>query len=374
MSRSLAFLLSGVVAAAVLAPACGFSPQQGGGPSGTGNDHVTGIGGTIGNPTGSGGGTGQACGEQVHQANKLPPDILIVLDRSGSMDNDINDKGCNGNNSGGCGLSSKWGLMVPAIKQVVSATEGTVNWGLKFFADAGNNACNVNNNANVPVASLNGDEITTAINGQTNAEGGISNGSRTPTRLAVNGARSYLGGVNDDNPKYILLATDGLPNCMNGNSDTSADDSAGAIAAVKAAYGAGIPTFVVGIATTGMGSADATLSSMATAGGYPRAGSPAYYSVSNASEFVTVLQNLVTIAATCTFAIGNPPTNDGSTSRAFIDVFGDSGLITKDTTHTNGWDYTDASMTSIVVYGPTCDKIKAGTIKSVSIKFQCIIG
>ncbi len=373
MSRSLAFLLSGVVAAAVLAPACGFSPNQGSGPSGTGNAHVTGIGGTIGNPTGSGGGTGQACGEQVHQANKLPPDILIVLDRSGSMDNDVTDKGCNGNNSGGCGATSKWALMTPAIKQVVSATEGTVNWGLKYFADAGNSACNVNNNANVPVATMNGAEITAAIDSQTNAEGGISNGSRTPTRLAVNGARTYLGGVNDDNPKYILLATDGQPNCMPGASDTT-DDSAGAIAAVQQAYGAGLPTFVVGIATAGMGTADATLSSMANAGGYPRAGSPTYYSVSNTAEFVTVLQNLVTIAATCTFAIGNPPTNDGSTSRAFIDVFGDSGLIPKDTTHTNGWDYTDASMTSIVVYGSTCDKIKAGTIKAVSIKFQCIIG
>jgi hypothetical protein len=363
---------------------CTFNPeQQPGGPSGAGNMlPSTGIGGSIGNPTGSGG-TGNTvtntCGEQVHEADKLPPDILIVLDRSGSMDNDINDKGCgtggkSGSSSGGCGTNSKWGLMTPAIKQVVAATDTGVNWGLKFFADPGDSGCGVNNSASVAIGAMNGSKVSTAIDGQTNALGGISNGSRTPTRLAINGAVTYLNGVKDGNPKYILLATDGLPNCMPGNSSTGADDSAGAIQAVKDAKTAGIPTFVVGIATTGMGTADTTLSSMANAGGYPHAGSPAYYSVSSTSEFVSVLQSLVGVAATCTFAVGNPPTSDGTTSRSRIDVYGDGTLIPRDTSHANGWDYTDSTMTSLIVYGATCDQIKAGTIKSVSVKFQCIIG
>ena len=356
--------------------ACGFNPEelQGSGPSGTGNMVVSGIGGSIGNPTGGGGTVNNSCGEQIHEASKLPPDILIVLDRSGSMDNDVSDKGCNGNNSGGCGASSKWALMTPALKQVVAATDTGVNWGLKFFADAGNTSCGVNNGASVPIGATKGAAVASAIDGQTNAQGGISNGSRTPTRLAVDGARTYLSGVTTDNPKYILLATDGLPNCMPGNSSNTADDSAGAIQAVKDAYGAGIPTFVVGIATSGMGTADTTLSSMAKAGGYPKAGSQSYYSVSTTSEFVAVLQNLVQVAATCTFAVGNPPTNDGTTSRARIDVYGDGTLIPRDTSHASGWDYTDATMTSVVVYGATCDKIKSGAIQSVSVKFQCIIG
>jgi hypothetical protein len=356
---------------------CAFSPdqQETGGLSGTGNRPVTGIGGMIGNPTGGGGnGATNTCGQQIHEATKLPPDILIVLDRSGSMDNDVNDKGCNGKQSGNCGTSSKWGLMTPALKQVVAATETTVNWGLKFFADPGNTSCSVNNGASVPIGAMSSAAISSAIAGQTNASGGISNGSRTPTRLAMNGARTYLSGVNTDNPKFILLATDGLPNCMPGASDTTTDDSAGAIQSVKDAAAAGIPTFVVGIATAGMGTADTTLSSMATAGGYPHAGSPAYYSVSTTAEFVSVLQNLVAVAATCTFAVGNPPTDDGTTSRSQIDVYGDSSVIPRDTSHTNGWDYTDSTMTSVVVYGPTCDKIKAGTIGAVSVKFRCIIG
>jgi len=364
-----------------LAVGCAFDPNERGastgGPSGAGNMVVSGIGGAIGNPSGVGGAGNtvtNACGEMVHEASKLPPDILIVLDRSGSMDNDVNDKACNGAKSGNCGTNSKWGLMTPALKQVVSDTDTGVNWGLKFFADAGNTSCGVNNSASVPIAAMNGTAVKTAIDGQTNSTGGISNGSRTPTRLAVNGAVTYLSGVKTDNPKYILLATDGLPNCMPGASDNTTDDSAGAIQAVKDAKAKGIPTFVVGIATSGMGTADTTLSSMATAGGYPKAGSQAYYSVSTASEFTTVLNSLIQVAGTCTFAVGNPPTNDGTTSRDRIDLYGDGNFIPKDTSHANGWDYTDTTMTSVVVYGATCDKIKTGAIQSVSIKFQCIIG
>ena len=48
----------------------------------------------------------------------------------------------------GCGATSKWALMMPAINQVVSDTQTEVNWGLKFFADSG--SCGVNNNAAVP--------------------------------------------------------------------------------------------------------------------------------------------------------------------------------------------------------------------------------
>jgi hypothetical protein len=373
---SCAVILPALLPVAVVS--CTFSPDEDGmvALTGAGNRPITGIGGSIGSPTGAGGNGSvtNSCGEQVHEANKLPPDILIVLDRSGSMDNDINDKACNGARSGGCGTSSKWGLMTPAIKQVVTATDTSVNWGLKFFADPGNTSCSVSNSAAVQIGAMTGGAVTSAIDGQTNAQGGISNGSRTPTRLAINGGRTYLSGVKTDNPKYILLATDGLPNCAAGASDTTTDDSAGAIQAVKDAAAAGIPTFVVGIATAGTGTADTTLSSMAVAGGYPKSGSPSYYSVSTASEFVSVLENLVAVAATCTFAVGTPPTDDGSTSRSQIDVYGDGSMIPRDTSHGNGWDYTDASMTSVVVYGATCDKIKSGTIKSVSVKFRCIIG
>jgi hypothetical protein len=372
-----------VVAATLVG--CGFSPEnKGGNPgAGTGNGgrpDIAGLGGAAG--TLNTGGTGNQeldggtfCGVNNRPLVALPPDVLIVLDRSGSMDNDIADKGCGdgGMATGMCGALSKWGIMTPAIKQVVTATEGMVNWGLKFFADANNTTCNVNNNANVPVAAMNAMAVNNAITGQTNAQGGISNGSRTPTRAGVTGAVTYLNGIQDQNPKFILLATDGLPNCP-ASGNTANDDSTAAIAAVQTAFNAGIPTFVVGIATSGMGTADATLNMMAAAGGYPQMGTPAYYSVDSQQALIDALNAIIgKVGGECRFGLGALPTgNDGRTSYDKINVFADGTRKERDTTHADGWDYADQSHMSIVLSGQLCKDVMDGKVSVVSVAFTCI--
>jgi hypothetical protein len=351
---------------------CGFSPGK---PvsSGSGGSTGNGVGaGGIGNfggttPSGQGGltgqGGGQQCGAVPKSSSKLPPDILIVQDASGSMNEDATNTSCG---NAGCGATSKWALMIPAINQVVAQTETTVNWGLKFFADSG--ACGVNNNAAVPVGPMNASAIAAGLMGRTSTNGGVMTGGSTPTRTAVNAAVTYLTGVQETNPKFIVLATDGQPNCPAMGSQ-STDDSPGAIAAVTAAAGKNIPTFVVGIATAG-GTAEATLNSMAVAGGYPQMGQATqYYPVTSTAEFAAVLQTLVTVATTCTFSIPTPPTNDGTTSREDISVTGDTGPIPQDAN--NGWTYSDTTHTSITLNGSSCDAVMAGTIMTVTIIFNC---
>jgi hypothetical protein len=44
----------------------------------------------------------------------------------------------------------------------------------------------------------------------------------------------------------------------------------------------------------------------------------------------------------------------------------------KDQTLTDGWQYTDGSMTSIQLYGPACAAITAGEVHTVSIAFVCL--
>jgi hypothetical protein len=336
-----------------------------------GSAGVTGIGNFGGTTSGSGGVAGQVgCATFPKSSSKLPPDILIVLDASGSMNEDQTNTSC-GNQ--GCGATSKWALMVPAINQVVTDTQTEVNWGLKFFADSG--SCGVNNNAAVPIAPMTATAIATSIMGRTSANGGVSNGSSTPTRAAENAAVTYLNGLaaTDQNPKFIVLATDGQPNCPASGSQ-SADDSPGAIMAVTAAANAGFKTFVVGIATTG-GTAETTLNSMAVAGGYPQAGAATqYYAVSDTAGFAAVLRTLVGMVTTCQFSIPTPPTNDGTTSREDIQVTGGTGTppdMTIAPDATNGWTYTDNTHTSITLHGSSCDAVTAGTITTVTIVFNC---
>ena len=351
---------------------CGFAPAApggagaaNGGPLGSGNSSGAGLVGGGAAQNGQGAITGMNCAEIPQPLNKLPPDILIVLDASGSMNEDSNNDSC----SGGCGANSKWALLTPALNQVVMQTQAEVNWGLKLFADT-DSTCGVSpNNVAVPIGANNAGAIANVIAGRTDGNGGVTNGSRTPTRAAENAAVNYLNTVTTSNPKFILMATDGQPNCpASGNSDQ--DDSPGAVTAVTNAQTAGFPTFVVGISAPA-GAANDALNMMAVAGGYPRSASPQYYPVTSAAEFIDVLRTLVTIAGTCTFPVPEPPNND--TDRAHIGVKINGAEIPRDPNHVNGWDYTSDAMTAVQVYGPNCDLIMAGQAQSVQVVFKCII-
>ncbi|HEY7372865.1 MAG TPA: vWA domain-containing protein [Polyangia bacterium] len=381
----------GLKTAGSTAPAARGGQGGGGGAAGGGGAGGTGGSGGSGGSSGTGGSgpiiitldggfdgphsmPDANCGARDKSAMKVVPDILIVLDRSGSMDNDVNDKSCvdGGFGIGMCGANSKWALITPAISQVVSDTEMDVNWGLKFFPDNAAGVCSVSSTAAVDVGPGNAAAIATAIMGATNTAGGVIGYNGTPTRAAEAGAATYLSGLTDMSKRYILLATDGQPTCVN-NTSAQGDDSPAAITAVGDANTAGFPTFVVGIATGGMSTADMTLSKMADAGGLPRSAMPSYYPVSSAADLAAAIRTLIGVAASCTFQIGPPPSSDGTTSLDMINVFGDGTEIMRDPSHTNGYDYTDDSKMSIQIYGPLCDQVMSGAIHDVSVTFICIV-
>ncbi|HSY40955.1 MAG TPA: vWA domain-containing protein, partial [Polyangia bacterium] len=290
---------------------CGFNPGAPGEslPSGSaassGTGTGTGAGGVTGNGTGigltSGGGGdvgpgtgGMSCGQSSVPVMPEPPDILIVQDKSLSMNQDSSGANCN---TAGC---SKWSQVSAAMDTVVMATQGTVNWGLIFFGS--DNMCGVNTTPSVPIAVNN----YTAVSG---AYAGNQPSSYTPTESAVNAAVAYMKTVTDPNPKYLLLATDGLPNCKPGDRTVTDDDSPGATTAVMNAAAAGFNTFVVGIGNT-MG--DATLNNFAMAGGEPQTGSAdgnSFYEVNSTADLVTALTKIVGIVASCTIPLTGVPTN-----------------------------------------------------------------
>jgi hypothetical protein len=292
---------------------------------------------------------GGNCGVAMVPLAKLPPDLLLVLDRSRSMNQNVAGTDCG--NMAGC--VTKWAEMTAGLNQVLASTQDTVNWGLKFFSSTGD--CGMNNNAEVPIAANNAAAMTAAI-------GGTGPTSATPTRAAMDAAVTYLRGVTTANPKFIVLATDGLPTC--GSGGNTSGDGPNAIAAVTRAAAAGYQTFVVGIATTGT-DGDATLTSMAQAGLRPRAGSPSYYPVASRQELVDTFNTIESMVnASCSFTIGVPPDPNN------VGVRADGARIPKDLTHMNGWDY-GPGMTSVVVFGSYCDSIMAGDYTSIQAIFGC---
>ena len=293
---------------------------------------------------------GDACGSNSFAANNLPPDLLIVLDRSGSMDEDSTGASC----KGGCGANSKWTQMTTAINQVVSSTQAKVRWGLKLFASTGGSgACTVDGNAEVPVGPMNASAIAAAI-------ASTMPGSSTPTRAAETQAATYLTGVTEPNPKYILLATDGLPNCKAGGGASDKDDTA-AIAAVATVAGMGIPTFVIGIATNG--TADGTLNMMAVNGGHPRAATPAYYPVATTSDLTAALMEIQSmVALPCQFQLGGVPSN----------LAGVSVLVGGQVVPMSDWTYGPGNRSIVFPdSGSLCASLKSGAAKDVKINLPC---
>jgi hypothetical protein len=374
--RTLKSALAVLAFGGLVAASCTFNPGPAGsnptGSSGTGyggsgilgqansGGHVTGAAASTGT-TGTAGssgvtpglGDGANCGLQNYGLQNVPPDLLIIQDKSGSMGNDFTDTRC----MRGTMCVTKWSAIVPAINSVVSATDTTIRWGLKYFAN--NGGCGVTDGAAVPIAPNNGPAIAMSL---MNTQPGGS----TPTRLAVMSGVAYLQTVADPNPKFILLATDGLPNCIPGGADAQADDTAGAVAAVQASLMAGIPVFVVGVGNVAM--AQATLNMLADAGGKPQAGMTHYYPVGSEMDLVNVLKTIGGMIASCSFGLGTAPpdpTNIGVYANGNVSM-----KIPKDVTHQNGWDY-GAGMKSIVLYGPACDAVKAGTTKTVQAAYGC---
>jgi hypothetical protein len=374
-----AFLRSALVGMMMIS--CGGAPSV---SSSGGNSNTPGLGGSgngsagsngnIGLPdpsqtppssSASGGTSGTApsannnCGVTKVNLQKQPADLLLVLDRSRSMIQDVNGRGGNNNNTADAGTAgpSKWSEVVAAIDPVIKATQGEVAWGLKLYPLM--ETCGVPDGATTPVATGNYNAIMTAIKA---ADPAVGNGGSTPTRLAVDKAVAFIKGTGSTNSKYLVVATDGQPNCAGGRNGN--DDAPATIAAVAAAAAAGIPSFIVGIATAGSDAHD-TLNQMAEKGGRPRTDSTKYYPVASRDELVSALETITGQIASCTFPLNPaPPVPDN------VAVEIDGQRVTHDVSQANGWSYGPQNK-SLILYGAVCDSLKAGTAKNVQILYGC---
>jgi len=165
-----------------------------------------------------------------------------------------------------------------------------------------------------------------------------------------------------------LLATDGEPNCAGGV--VNANDDTGAQSAVTAAMNAGLPTFVVGIATTSDRGATNALNALAVAGGEPQMNAATqYYAVTDTNSLLTALANILKAATPCTIPLTGV---NGSLDKVAVtakDAQGNTVQIMEDPT--NGWSYADPSMTAIVLNGTACTNLQSGSYTNFQFVYAC---
>ena len=328
----------GVAGAVVINPDASVSSKGGAGGSGTS--------GAPPNPDAN-------CGSTTSSTSHEPADVLLVLDRSGSMDYSIAEDCYCTQQSGGGGTvcsntsncSTRWPTLTSAVGATLTATSGSINWGLKLFSSTGS-GCTVSNGVEVAISTTSVATIQTQI-------GNTSPGGNTPTAQAITAATAYLKTVNDNNNHVILLATDGEPNCASGGSSTP--NVQATVDAITAAKSAGFLVYVIGI---GPQAALTNLQSFAVAGGTGN-----YYPATSPQDLATAFSSISKAVTTCTFTSPTAPPDVNN-----VAVYMDKTLVQKDSA--NGWSF-GANNQTFVLNGSSCDKITSGAASNVQILFGC---
>jgi hypothetical protein len=348
--------------------------------SGCSSNDTVGVGGNTGSPGGNagqvvfkldgsipggGGGAGGSgtgplptgdanCGIETSGTSREPADVLLVLDRSGSMNQSISGECyCDASLAGRQGTvcpdtancSARWTSLTSAVSATLDATPG-INWGLKLFSSGGSNACSVSTTVEVAISSSSAGAIQTQISGTTPS-------GNTPTATAVTNATAYLKTVKDQSNKVILLATDGEPNCGAGARNNSDPDVQGTIDAITAAKNAGFSVYVVGI-----GPSVGNLDNFAEAGGTSK-----YFPATSPQDLAQALSDISKAVATCNFTLSKTPPDPSN-----VAVYLDKNLVPKDAA--NGWSF-GANSQSVVLNGSTCDKVMSSASSTVQVLFGC---
>jgi len=342
-------------------------------PAGDGTGEVLTKGGADGGakPPGCGrkdDGTQCACVDVPFFAD--PPNVYLVLDRSGSMADD-----------------GKWDLVRSTVGRVLRDLGPRANFGATVFPGFSGDSCGpsaemMSLRPGDPPSSIDGPTTTFLLNATNLPPKG-----NTPTASAL---RDVLGRVQGAAGKtFIVLATDGGPNCgleptcplteCIENIENAPGcppegprncctrpgqclDVAAAKDAVTALKAGGFPVFVIGI--PGSAAFGSLLDDLAVAGGTPLPGTPRYFRVDTAAEQAllgTLRKVLAKIVATCSF-----PLNGAVPDPELVNVYLDDVVEPKDPV--NGWTL-DGNVVTLV--GSTCTRVMNGDVLGVRIIAGC---
>ena len=267
------------------------------------------------------------------------PSVQLLIHRSLSMNYKL-DTALN---------ISRYQAISGAVQQVVGQLQNKVYFGASLYTQEGTVCPNISKTATRSLG--NAASIKALIEGSSPA-------GYTPTAAAFVATAALFDASPPPagSPPIIVLATDGFPN----NCQTVGDPQADTIAAVAAAHGKGIRTFVLGIAGVG----DTFLQQVANAGQGMTSGdkNAAYYTANTVQELNAAMQTIVGDVASCELSI------NGSVDPQHAD----SGTVTLDGAPLkHGVDWTLADPSTLRLVGAACTTLKTSTNAHVEASFPC---
>jgi len=296
-----------------------------------------------------------ACAKSSAEAKLLPLDMVILLDRSGSMAQD-----------------NKWVGATAAIETFVNdpASAG-IGVGLEFFPyDTDALTCDYKDYDQplVPIAELPVNAAPIAQTIDANSPGG-----NTPMWAGLKGTLLYAGGWKDAHPTHVVivvLASDGQPGSCTGAQNTI--PGIATLIQTARAY-TGVDTYVIGIA----GSDIPSLDQLAAAGGTVKA----YDVTADISQFAAKMAEIRLSALGCRFLLPAPP--DGqeldidAVNVDYVPGQGMPELLPQadglaDCGGKPGWYYDDPTHpTEIRLCPASCDVVEADGKAVIKVLFGC---
>lgn len=288
---------------------------------------------------------GGGCEDLMATIEPIPPNLLLVLDRSCSMTEIVSAN------------VTKWDAAVAAINTLTTTYAGKIRFGLTVFPDLVTPNCAQDAIA-IPIAPNTEPAIQTLLtNSLANADPYFPDGpcvTNIDTAMQQAAAAPELTDATRDN--YVALITDGKQAGCN-----AAGGDNGTLMIIQNLFAAGVPTFVVGF---GSGVDPAQMDIFAQAGGVPNT-TPLYYDAADQMSLQTVLDVIATKAISCTFNLDTVPPDASQ-----IYVFFDNQPVPEDATMMDGWSY-DMAANQIVFHGATCDQLKSGLVGDVQVILGC---
>jgi hypothetical protein len=273
-----------------------------------------------------------SCGGQLFSSTPTEANVLIVLDRSGSMMESI-----------GSGRS-KWAVATEAVRRVTS--QNAMNPRLRFGLQLFSNNVSVCNPGMIDV-SVGAGNVTLI----SNALPTLANGRNTPIGAALNVAANSNELTDPTRANFVLLLTDGMENC-----------SGAPVAEVEGLFNRGVRTYSVGFGDAVDGT---RLTQMAIKGGTARATQPRYFQADDPAQLQSALDSIASGAASCDFTLSSTPPNANT-----LYVAVDGQWFPRDPARVAGWDY-QAAGNRVTLYGPACDVVAQRPGAKVSIVFGC---
>jgi hypothetical protein len=329
-----------------------------------------------GDETSSGGSSSGGVGCTAVKLTRTPvsPNVVLVLDKSGSM---VAEQGglWDHDDDPNTATVSRWSSLHEVVETIATDFEDKINLGAHLYpsvdAIAAYNemACVVDGTINVAVAAANKDAILAGIPDAND----LTLRGGTPVASAMTVALDHLKTLDPGVPRAVLLVTDGAANCGAGAMAPELfevyDEDVHTI--VDDAFTVdGIPTYVVGVGiaddTTDVvqdGNPDDTnafdrLNDLAEQGGKPRDDpSERFFNTANQIELAAALDQIALDALTCILPLDPAPVDPEST---VVVLDGSPVPHVSDCQTETGWVYTnpEGPFDAIRMCGSACSGLK----------------